>query len=98
MAGADANPHLVLATILALGYRGVEKKLAIPIQPLGKGQDVGSKFDKGERLAKSLKDATARFIAKDSVARECLGDDFVDHYGGTREHEIKLWDEAITDW
>ena len=39
-----------------------------------------------------------RIAAKESVARECLGDEFVDHYAGTREHEIRLWDEAITDW
>lgn len=96
--GADTNPHLVLATILALGYRGIDKKLDISVPPLGKGEDVGGASDRGERLAKSLKDATVRFAAKDSVARECLGNDFVDHYAGTREHEIKLWDEAITDW
>jgi glutamine synthetase len=96
--GADTNPYLVLATILALGYRGVEKKLDIPVKPLGKGQNVGDALDKGERLAKSLKDATARFAAKDSIAREALGDDFVDHFAGSREHEIRLWDEAITDW
>ena len=98
VAGADANPHLVLATFLALGYRGIDKKLDIKVKPLGAGQDAGGQLDKGERLAKSLKDATARFAAKDSVARECLGDDFVDHYAGTREHEVRLWDEAITDW
>ncbi|KAK3686534.1 hypothetical protein LTR37_019704 [Vermiconidia calcicola] len=96
--GADTNPHLVLATILALGYRGIEKKMAMSIPPLGKGQEVGGKLDKGERLAKSLKEATARFSAKESVARECLGDDFVDHFAGTREHEVRLWDEAVTDW
>ena len=98
VAGADTNPHLVLATILSLGYRGIEKKLPIRVRPLGKGEGVGGDLDKGERLSKSLKDATARFAAKDSVARECLGDDFVDHFAGTREHEIRLWDEAITDW
>jgi glutamine synthetase len=96
--GADTNPYLVLAAILSLGYRGVEKKLDIPLKPLGKGQNVGDSLDTGERLAKSLKDATARFAAKDSIAREALGDDFVDHFAGTREHEIRLWDEAITDW
>lgn len=98
VAGADANPHLVLAAILALGWRGVEKKLEIKVPPLGMGEDVGGESDKGERLAKSLKEATAKFMAKDSVAREALGDEFVDHFGGTREHEIRLWDEAITDW
>jgi glutamine synthetase len=37
-------------------------------------------------------------MAKDSVAREAFGDEFVEHFGGTREHEIRLWDEAVTDW
>ena len=98
VAGADANPHLVLAAILACGWRGVEKKMAIKVPPLGKGDNVGSASDQGERLAKSLKEATVRFMRKGSVAREVFGDEFVEHYGGTREHEIRLWDEAVTDW
>lgn len=96
--GADTNPYLVLATILALGWRGVEKKLEIPIPPLGKGEDVGGAADKGVRLAKSLREATDTFKSKDSIAREVFGDDFVDHFAGTREHELRLWDEAVTDW
>ncbi|KAI1101303.1 putative glutamine synthetase [Jackrogersella minutella] len=96
--GADANPYFVMSAILALGWRGVEKKLEIPIPPLGKGQDVGGNADPGARLAKSLREATDKFMRKDSIAREVLGDDFVDHYGGTRENEIRLWDEAVTDW
>ena len=27
-----------------------------------------------------------------------FGDIFVEHYGGTREHEVKLWNEAVTNW
>ncbi|TID19408.1 glutamine synthetase/guanido kinase [Venturia nashicola] len=96
--GADTNPHLVMGAILALGWRGVEKKLEIPIPPLGKGEDVGGSADKGARLAKSLKEATATFARPESIAREALGDEFVDHFAGTREHEIRLWDEAVTDW
>lgn len=96
--GADANPFYVLAAILGLGWRGVEKKLEIKLPPLGKSQEVGSEADKGIRLAKTLKEATATFMRKESVAREVFGDEFVEHYGGTREHEIRLWDEAVTDW
>lgn len=96
--GADANPHFVLAAILALGWRGIEKKMEISIPPLGKGEEVGGAADKGERLAKSLKEATERFMRKESVAREVFGDEFVDHFGGTRQHEIRLWDEVVTDW
>ncbi|ERS96886.1 hypothetical protein HMPREF1624_06212 [Sporothrix schenckii ATCC 58251] len=98
VAGADANPHFVLAAILALGWRGVEKKLKIPCPPLGKGEGVGSEADGGIRLARSLREANDRFMHKESIAREVLGDEFVDHYGGTRNHEIRQWDEAVTDW
>ncbi|KAL6721832.1 hypothetical protein ACLMJK_000937 [Lecanora helva] len=98
VAGADANPFFVLAAILELGWRGVQKRLQIKVPPLGKGQDVGGAEDKGVRLARSLKEATATMMSKDSVAREVFGEDFVDHFGGTREHEVRLWDEAVTDW
>ena len=96
--GADANPCLVLAAILALGWRGVEKKMKIPVPPLSKGQDVGNAEDKGVRLAKSLAEATRTMMRPLSAARETLGDEFVEHFGGTREHEIRLWDECVTDW
>ena len=96
--GADANPYYVLAAVLALGRRGIDKKLAIPCPPLGKGEKVGGSSDRGIPLAKSLKEGTDRFMRPDSIAREAFGDDFVDHYGGTRVHEIRLWDEAVTDW
>jgi glutamine synthetase len=96
--GADANPHFVLAAIVALGWRGVEKKLEIPVPPLSKGEDMGGASDQGVRLAKTLKEATVAFMSKDSVAREVFGDKFVDHFGGTREHEVHLWEEAVTDW
>ncbi|KAI1959060.1 hypothetical protein LOZ58_004768 [Ophidiomyces ophidiicola] len=96
--GADINAHYVLAAIISLGWRGVEKKLEIPVPPLARGENVGGETDKGQRLAKSLKEAIVRFTAKDSIAREIFSDEFVDHFGGTREHEVKLWEEAVTDW
>ncbi|KAJ9131639.1 Glutamine synthetase/guanido kinase [Pleurostoma richardsiae] len=96
--GADANPYFVLAAVLGLGFRGIEKKMEIPCPPLGKGEDVGGEGDTGMRLAKSLKEATERFMRHGSVAREVFGDEFVEHYGGTRQHECRLWEEAVTDW
>ena len=50
------------------------------------------------RLAKTLKEANERFMRRGSVAREVFGDEFVEHFGGTREHEVRLWEEAVTDW
>jgi len=42
--------------------------------------------------------ATEKFMSKSSLAREVLGDEFVAHFGGTRLHEIRQFEEAITDW
>lgn len=51
-------------------------------------------------LPVSLETATIRMMQPDSVAREpeMFGDIFVEHFGGTREHEVKLWNEAVTNW
>ena len=49
-------------------------------------------------LPQSLEAATIRMMRPGSVAREVFGDDFVEHFGGTREHEIGLWNSAVTNW
>lgn len=51
-------------------------------------------------LAQSLENATQHMMRPESIAREkvMFGDDFVDHYGGSRQHEVKLWNEAVTNW
>jgi glutamine synthetase len=51
-------------------------------------------------LPTSLEAATLRMMDPDSIAREeaVFGNDFVEHFGGTREHEVKLWNEAVTAW
>ena len=46
----------------------------------------------------SLEAATTRMMKQGSIAREVFGDNFVEHYGGTREHEIHLWNQAVTNW
>ncbi|KAJ5141717.1 Type-1 glutamine synthetase 2 [Penicillium atrosanguineum] len=94
--GADANPHFVLAAIMALGWRGVEKKLEIPTPPLSKGEDMGGSSDKGVRLAKTLKEAIVTFTRPDSIAREAFGDAFVDHFGGPGStREVRRYIETV---
>lgn len=93
--GADVQPHLALAMIYALGLRGIEQKLELTIPPMGSGEQDFNSFTK---LPRGLRLATERFMGKDSVAREVLGDDFVDHYGDTRLHECREWEDAVTNW
>ncbi|KAJ5101391.1 hypothetical protein NUU61_003613 [Penicillium alfredii] len=49
-------------------------------------------------VQKKLEISVARFAAKDSVAREILDSEFVDFFAATRQHELGLWREAVTDW
>lgn len=49
-------------------------------------------------LPTSLESATIRMMRPESIAREVFGNAFVDHYGGTREHEVRLWNQAVTNW
>ena len=49
-------------------------------------------------LPTSLEEATARMMRPGSVARQVFGDEFVNHFGGTREHEVMLWNSAVTNW
>ncbi|KAG9102763.1 hypothetical protein FRC06_001170, partial [Ceratobasidium sp. 370] len=93
--GADMQPHFALASIFRLGLRGIEKQLKLPGPPVSVLQRENQA---PVRLPMTLDAGTQRFMAENSIAREVLGDDFVDHYGGTREHEVKLWNEAVTDW
>jgi glutamine synthetase len=81
--------------ILAAGWRGVEKKLDIKVPPVNvqKAEKI-----KAELLPNTLEEALKRFSDKGSVAREILDPEFVDFFTATREHELRVWREAVTDW
>ncbi|BEJ16442.1 hypothetical protein CspHIS471_0510470 [Cutaneotrichosporon sp. HIS471] len=93
--GADMNTHYAMAAIFGLGLRGIEQKTKLPYGPIG---SPGVNRDTIVHLPTSLEKATEAFMAKDSVARKVFGDLFVDHFGGTREHELELNRRAVTDW
>ncbi|KAG8927887.1 hypothetical protein FRC01_006760 [Tulasnella sp. 417] len=95
--GADVQPHLALSSIFLLGLRGIEKKLTLPLRPISQITTPEEKKTV-KKLATSLEAATLQMMREGSVAREVLGDDFVDHYGGTRQHEVDLWNAAVTNW
>jgi len=93
--GADMNPYFALSAIFGLGIRGINKKLSLPVPPI---TQVIPGDEKVKKLATSLEAATGRMMLPESVAREVFGNEFVDHYGGTREHEVDRWNRAVTDW
>ncbi|KAJ4256857.1 hypothetical protein NW762_008953 [Fusarium torreyae] len=92
--GADIHPHYALNAIFSAGLRGIENKMQVTIPP----ESARSKDCPAERLPNSLEAAVERFNAKGSVARQILGDEFVDFFTISRNHELRQWREAVTDW
>lgn len=80
--------------MLRCGYWGIQTKQSLPTGPSNSAGDVAG----NQRLARTLQEATQEMDQKDSVARKCLGDEFVNHYVSTRNHEWNLWQNAVTDY
>jgi len=92
--GADMNPYLAVAAVLAAGLDGVEKGKKLTVKPIT-GTNVGA--EKIPRAPRSLIETT-RIFRESDVARDWFGDDFVDHFAATREWEWRQWQDAVTDW
>ena len=92
--GADMNPYLAVAAVLAAGLDGIEKGLKLTTKPIT-GTNKGA--ENVPRAPRTLIETTRLFKESD-VARDWFGDDFVDHFAATREWEWRQWLDAVTDW
>ncbi len=92
--GADINPYLAVAALLAAGVHGIEKNLKLTARPIT-GTNEGA--ENIPRAPRSLA-ATTEIFRRSSVARDWLGDDFVDHFAATRDWEWRQWQDGVTDW
>ena len=92
--GADVNPYLAVAAVLAAGLHGVEKGLKLTAAPIH-GTNQGA--ENIPRAPRTLIETT-RIFRQSDVARDWLGDDFVEHFAATREWEWRQWLDAVTDW
>jgi glutamine synthetase len=92
--GADINPYLATAAVIAAGLHGVEKGLKLTAPPIT-GTNQGA--ENIPRAPRSLIETTRIFQASD-IARDWFGDLFVDHFAATREWEHRQWQDAVTDW
>ena len=93
-AGADINPYITLAASLASGLYGIKNKLSLT-QPPASGSGYAQKDVRS--LPKNLGDAT-RLLASSSLARELLGEEFVEHFVQTRLWEWRQFEQSVTDW
>ena len=92
--GADVNPYLAMAAVIAAGLQGVEQGLKLTAPPIT-GTNVGA--ENIPRAPRTLIETT-RIFQQSSIARDWLGDTFVDHFAATREWEWRQWLDGVTDW
>jgi glutamine synthetase len=90
--GADANPYLALAAMLAGGLHGIEKELALEPELVGNAYASDA-----EHVPSSLAAARDRFASSD-LARAAFGDEVVDHYTNMADVELAAYGAAVTDW
>ncbi|MDP1731073.1 MAG: glutamine synthetase family protein [Devosia sp.] len=91
--GADLNPYLAFAALLAAGLKGIEDKLEL--EPAFSGDAyVGKKL---REVPKTLRDAIEA-LRKSKMLKEALGEQVVAHYVHTAEWEQFEYDRRVTDW
>jgi glutamine synthetase len=93
MPGADANPYLSFAAMLAAGMAGIEQNLDCGQEYLGNAY-VDSSL---ARLPASLGDATDGF-SRSKLAKEAFGAEVVDFYVHHARLEAEAFNNAVTDW
>jgi glutamine synthetase len=90
--GADVNPYLALAAMIAAGLHGIENELEL--EPAFEGNAYES--DK-PRVPHTLYAARDLFAGSE-VARSAFGEEVVDHYLNRARIELEALEAAVTDW
>jgi glutamine synthetase len=91
--GADVNPYLAYAALLAAGLHGIEAGLEPPPAFSGDAYKAGDNAAVPHTLHEALDrlDGSARL-------RAAMGDAVVDHYVHAGRWEQRAFDKAVTDW
>jgi glutamine synthetase len=90
--GADVNPYLALAAMIAAGLHGIEREL--PLEPAFEGNAYDSDKPKVPHTMYAARD----LFAESEIAREAFGQEVVDHYLNRARIELDAFEAAVTDW
>jgi glutamine synthetase len=91
--GADLNPYLAFAALIAAGLAGIEEKRELDPPYAG---DAYHGLALPE-VPKTLREA-ADSLERSAMLRAALGDAVVDHYVRTAQWEQFEYDRRVTDW
>lgn len=91
--GADLNPYLAMAALLAAGLDGIEKKMDLEPEMTGDMYQAGAVRE----IPKTLREAAAKMHGS-AMLRAAFGDDVIDHYHHAAQWEISEMDRVVTDF
>jgi glutamine synthetase len=91
--GADVNPYLAFAAIIAAGLHGIDNQLPLEEEFRGNAYEAPEE----RRAPRTLHDAIDLFDGS-RLARDAFGDDVVEHYLHFARTEQQAFDAAVTDW
>ena len=93
MPGADTNPYLAYAAMLAAGMAGIEEGLDCGEDYRGNAYTDPKLF----ALPKSLGDAV-QLLERSKLARRAFGEDVINFYVHSAKLEAQAFNDAVTDW
>lgn len=91
--GADLNPYLAFAALIAAGLAGIDEQLELPKPFAGDAYQAANLPE----IPKTLRDATVT-MAESKMLRQAFGEDVIEHYVHTARWEQMEYDRRITDW
>jgi glutamine synthetase len=90
--GADVNPYLALAAMIAAGLHGIDEELELePPVP-------GNAYAADKPHVPNTMHEAAELFRNSAVARDAFGHEVVDHYLNYAAVELAAYNSAVTDW
>jgi glutamine synthetase len=90
--GADVNPYLALAAMIAAGLHGIDEDLEL--EPAF----VGNAYESDKPRVPHTLYAARDLFASSALARDAFGEEVVEHYLNRAAVELTAYEAAVTDW
>jgi glutamine synthetase len=90
--GADVNPYLALAAMIAAGLHGIDNELPL------EAPFEGNAYEADKEHVPHTMYAARDLFAESQVARDAFGQEVVDHYLNRAKVELDAFEAAVTDW
>ena len=91
--GADLNPYLAIAVLIAAGIKGIEDRLELEPPFVGDAYITRQLRE----IPKTLREATEA-LRKSQMLKDAFGEQVINHYLYTAEWEQLEYDRRVTDW